>query len=123
MVEGGGQVVAGGGGGATHSAVEGLALQQLGGGRADGGDGVVAGLVGVTIQRLGAVEEGQDGSHTCQGAYHAAKQGVVPLSKETVQPLFKTFCTAERGPHSANSTFVVLENTAKLKPVSKLTSF
>ena len=29
----------------------------------------------------------------------------------------------ERGPRSANSTFVVLENTAKLKPVSKRTSF
>ena len=29
----------------------------------------------------------------------------------------------ERGPHSTNSTFVVLANTAKLKPVSKWTSF
>ena len=36
---------------------------------------------------------------------------------------FNTFRTAERGPCSANSTFVVLENTAKLKPVSKRTTF
>ena len=77
-------VAGGGGGGAAHSTVEGLALQQLGGGGADGGDGVVAGLVGVAIQRLGAVEERQDGAHASQGAHHAAKQGVVPLSERNV---------------------------------------
>ena len=32
-------------------------------------------------------------------------------------------CSRRQGPHSANSTFVVLENTAKLKLVSKGTSF
>ena len=85
MVEGGRQVVAGGGGGgAAHSAVESLALQQLGGGGADGGDRVVAGLVGVAVQRLGAVEEWQDGTHASQGAHHTAKQGVVPLSERNV---------------------------------------
>ena len=34
-----------------------------------------------------------------------------------------TFCTTEQGPHSANSTFLVLDNMAKLKQVSKRTSF
>ena len=39
---------------------------------------------------------------------------------EALVPHNCAYATAERGPHSANSSFVAFENTAKLKPVSKM---
>ena len=45
---------------------------------------------------------------------HIPYHGKMPLFIVIVLPL-----SAERGPHSANSAVVVLENVAKLKPVSK----
>ena len=41
------------------------------------------------------------------------------LRNEALVPGGGAHAPAERGPHSANSTFVVLKNTAKLKLVSK----
>ena len=38
------------------------------------------------------------------------------LCQITMALIFNTFHTAERGPRSSISTFIVLENTAKLKP-------